>query len=353
MSSPVSTPTRSISSNGPIRNPPPSRQMRSTCSIVAIRSETRRRPSRPNGRLQRLTRKPTPSTASITCLPIASPAARASAIASGEDSTPDDDLQQRHHRRRVEEVHADDALGVRQRRRDRGHEQRRGVGRQHAAVRHVARDLGEQLALELKRLGRGLDHELALGQAGRLAHRLEVGGRPACACSSVSRPRSAPRRSCGGDPLGAARERLRIGVVQQRPRARLASELSDAGAHRAGARDADRPVAWPRSRARDATRAPPPHRAALRAASAAAGQRAHRWQRHGDRDRGRDAGHVLRVAQHLHAELLGARGSERPADRVVRRPIERGAPDDVPVAVLAQSLQIHGSRPACRVKHCR
>ena len=37
-SKPTSMPTRSISSNGPMRKPPPSRQMRSICSCVAARS---------------------------------------------------------------------------------------------------------------------------------------------------------------------------------------------------------------------------------------------------------------------------------------------------------------------------
>ena len=87
-SRPTSTPTRSESSNGPIRNPPATRQMRSMSSTPAMPSDSSRCDSRPNGRLQRLTRNPGPSTASITILPIASPAARATARASGEDSTP-------------------------------------------------------------------------------------------------------------------------------------------------------------------------------------------------------------------------------------------------------------------------
>ena len=37
-SKPTSIPTRSISSNGPMRKPPPSRQIRSICSCVATRS---------------------------------------------------------------------------------------------------------------------------------------------------------------------------------------------------------------------------------------------------------------------------------------------------------------------------
>src|SRR3954468_24473274 len=74
-SKPTSIPTRSISSNGPMRKPPPSRQMRSICSCVAARSCSSRSASAPNGRPQRLTRKPGPSEATITRLPMASPTA--------------------------------------------------------------------------------------------------------------------------------------------------------------------------------------------------------------------------------------------------------------------------------------
>lgn len=77
-----------MTSNGPIRKPPPIRQMRSICSSGATRSLSSRSPSRPNGRLQRLTRNPGPSRASITCLPIASPAARARARAGPPDCSP-------------------------------------------------------------------------------------------------------------------------------------------------------------------------------------------------------------------------------------------------------------------------
>ena len=62
--------------------------MRSTCSGVASRSCTIRSASSVNGRLQRLTRKPGPSAASITCLPSASPSERARASASGELAAP-------------------------------------------------------------------------------------------------------------------------------------------------------------------------------------------------------------------------------------------------------------------------
>ena len=73
-----------------------------------------------------------------------------------------DDLEQAHHRRRVEEVHPDDALGLRRRARHRGHEQRGSVRREHALVRDdLLGQAREQLALDLEALGCRLDHELA------------------------------------------------------------------------------------------------------------------------------------------------------------------------------------------------
>ena len=71
-----------------MRKPPSMRTMRSISSIVAIRSASMRSASRPNGRLQRFTRNPGPSVASITVLPIASPVARASASACSPERTP-------------------------------------------------------------------------------------------------------------------------------------------------------------------------------------------------------------------------------------------------------------------------
>ncbi len=62
--------------------------MRSISSSGATRSWRSLSASSPNGRLQRLTRKPGPSAAMITSLPIASPAARARSSASWEDCSP-------------------------------------------------------------------------------------------------------------------------------------------------------------------------------------------------------------------------------------------------------------------------
>ena len=78
---PTSTPTRSINSKGPMRKPPPILQIRSICSWDATPSCSSRNASPLNGRPQRFTRKPGPSAARITCLPIASPAVRATSSA--------------------------------------------------------------------------------------------------------------------------------------------------------------------------------------------------------------------------------------------------------------------------------
>jgi hypothetical protein len=75
------------------------------------------------------------------------------------------DLEQAHRRRRVEEVHSDDPLGPLGRARDRGHEQRGRVGREHALFGDdLRRQPSEQRALKLEALRRGFDHQLARGQ---------------------------------------------------------------------------------------------------------------------------------------------------------------------------------------------
>ena len=116
MSRPTSTPTRSISSNGPIRKPPPSRQIRSICSTVATRSDRSLSDSSPHGRLQRLTRKP----GSVGGDDDALAHRLATGAGDGEGALrrlgAGDHLQQRHQRRRIEEVHAHHPLGVLRRR---------------------------------------------------------------------------------------------------------------------------------------------------------------------------------------------------------------------------------------------
>ena len=92
------------------------------------------------------------------------------------------DLHQRHRLDRVEEVHADDPLGVRQRRLHLGDAERGGVGRQDRVVHHGRRELAEDLALDAHDLGHGLDRDLRAPDAGDPdgnGQRVDRGVRPA------------------------------------------------------------------------------------------------------------------------------------------------------------------------------
>jgi hypothetical protein len=141
-----------------------------------------------------------------------------------------DDLDQRHQRRRVEEVHADDAVGHGDGGGDRGHAQRGGVGRQHAVVADGPGDRREEGPLELEVLGGRLDDELARSEVAGVLDRLDaIAGRRielALADELVE-----PRRRPG--------ERRRVGIEEQRPRAGLRGQLRDARAHGPGSRHAD------------------------------------------------------------------------------------------------------------------
>ena len=131
-------------------------------------------------------------------------------------------------------MHADHALGARHARRDLGDAQRGGVGGEHAVLAHDLGQLPEQLALELERLRRRLDHDLGVRQIAERGRRLE---RPGGAFLQ------APLLDLALEPLADAGEPalecVRVGVVHERARARGARELRDAGAHRAGAEDSD------------------------------------------------------------------------------------------------------------------
>ena len=124
---------------------------------------------------------------------------------------------------------------------DRGHQQRRGVRRQHAVLGRRSPTAGEQLALELERTPAQPRSRARTGARSSSAGAgLEPARSAAAPAPRCSRPRSTPRRSCRADRLEPALERLGHRVVQQRARAGEAGELRDAGAHRAGADDADR-----------------------------------------------------------------------------------------------------------------
>ena len=145
-----------------------------------------------------------------------------------------DHLDELLHRRRVEEVHADDPLGVRRRDGDLGDRQRGGVGGQHGVRRDDRVDLAEQLLLEVELLRNGLDHELAVGEVGQvtaegdpgvqrvvlLLGQLAAAQRPAGAAAEhrlavldrrPRRPRRRSRRSrCGRRPRRSPRPSSRV-----------------------------------------------------------------------------------------------------------------------------------------------
>ena len=150
-----------------------------------------------------------------------------------------DHLEQAHDRRRIEEVHADDPLGALGSRGDRRDQQRRGVARQHALVGDDAvRQPREQLVLELQALGRRLDHQLARGKILERGSRLQPVASRRRLRIAQSATLDAPVQ-LGPDPLEPPAERLRDRVVQQRAGTGQTAELSDPGAHRAGAGDSD------------------------------------------------------------------------------------------------------------------
>ena len=75
-----------------------------------------------------------------------------------------DDLDELHQRRRVEEVHADDPLGLGDPRRDRGHREGGGVGGEDGVGPADRGEPLEQVPLQVEVLGRGLDHQVAVPQ---------------------------------------------------------------------------------------------------------------------------------------------------------------------------------------------
>ena len=208
--------------------------MRSTCSGVASPSCTSRSASSPNGRPQRLTRKPGPSPASITWRPIARPSARVVSSAASPDCSP-----------ATTSTSSITGAGLKKCMPT----TRSGPGTPAAisvtlsdevlvaSTQSSPHDLGdarEQRAFELERLRRRLDDDVGFGEPRQFGHALE---RPARARLQP------PLLDLVLEPLGdagqPALQRLGISVVDERARARRRGELRDAGAHRAGAEDPD------------------------------------------------------------------------------------------------------------------
>ena len=100
-----------------------------------------------------------------------------------------DDLEQRHHRDRVEEVEADDPLGVLEVGGHLGDRQRGGVGGQHALGRDHGLDVGEDLLLDLHLLEDRLDDEVGVGEGRRSCRRCRrPGALSRLALSGETRP---------------------------------------------------------------------------------------------------------------------------------------------------------------------
>ena len=196
-----------------MRKPPPSRQMRSICSTVATRSVSSRSASAPKGRPQRLTRKPGPSAARITRLPIASAQLSAARSASSPvwsaAITSTSRIFAGGLKKCIPTTSSGRAAALAS--------AVTGIDEVLVASTALGRDLGElreQLALELPPLGRGFDDQLRVGQL------VEI-----------------PRRR---DPVReAALQRVGVGVVQPGLHARRGAELGDARAHRPRADDAE------------------------------------------------------------------------------------------------------------------
>ena len=220
-----------MSSNGPIRKPPPRRQMRSTCSWVASPSCTSRSASRPNGRLQRLTRKPGPSPASITWRPIARPSSRVASSAASPDRSP-----------ATTSTSFITGAGLKKCMPT----TRSGPGTPAA----ISVTLSDEVLVASTQSSRTTS--ATLPNSSRLSSS-DSGAASMTMSASASAPSSGRRLDRPGrarlepalldlalEPLGdagqPALERIGVGVVDERARARRRGELGDAGAHRPGAR---------------------------------------------------------------------------------------------------------------------
>jgi hypothetical protein len=153
-------------------------------------------------------------------------------------TTRPDDLDERHQRRRVEEVHADDALRAGRRGRDLGHREGRGVGSEDRVGPAEPVELREEGTLGHELLHDRLDHEVTLRKHLDLRRDAETGnGRvaiflPELALLDLAREEMTDLARCCLTELVA--HLAADGVV-----AGLDRELRDPGAHGAEADHAD------------------------------------------------------------------------------------------------------------------
>ena len=173
----TSTPTRSISSNGPIRKPPPIRTMRSIWSCEEIRWPSSRSASSMNGRARSVGDESDPVRRTDRF-----PAHRPSDIRGGGERllgclVSGDDFDQAHPRGGLKKCIRTPGRAVRFRPRSRSRTGTRCWWRGSRVGRKPPPACANRLALELEVLRCGFDHELAVRdvlQAWRLA---EAGGR--------------------------------------------------------------------------------------------------------------------------------------------------------------------------------
>ena len=149
-----------------------------------------------------------------------------------------DHFDQAHHRRGVEEVHPGKALGKGNHRCQLGDRDRGRVRGDHAVRPYHCAEAREEIALEVERLRRRLDHKVARSERGNHVDGLDasdtggrVVGRNPSTCDRLVEAR--------GGRVDAALRGTRQRVVEQRPRSDRAGQLGDTCTHRPGARDAD------------------------------------------------------------------------------------------------------------------
>ena len=144
------------------------------------------------------------------------------------------DLDERHERRRVEEVHADDALRRGRRGRDLGHRERGRVRREHRIGTADARELGEELLLGGELLDDRLDDEVAVGEIGELSRRRQEREVERLDLSLLHLAREEV-----ADAVARLLAQVRGDLPADRFEAGLDAQLRDARAHRPETHDAD------------------------------------------------------------------------------------------------------------------
>ncbi len=152
---------------------------------------------------------------------------------------PGNHLDERHQRHRVEEMHADDACGVRRRRGDARHRQRARVGRQDGVGNRHRVEAAERVALEVEILRDRLDHHLRHRQAlehGRRAEPANRGHQSVIGQLALLHLAGQESADAIHGPIGRAGHR----IVEQHLEPCLRGNLGNARAHRAGPEDADR-----------------------------------------------------------------------------------------------------------------